>query len=201
MNKICIWMLALCLLGACSGKKSPGDYKAYVESLDNGLHQQKTIDKWLYDVQYKPSAYIMLGESVGAAERDAKQTAQRLEELKDMVCFNFYIRNTESEQSFLKVISKDAQEYEKWLQFMSEGMKQNFTLECNGVSYEPVVYHLEPAFGLSPFDKLVVAFEPNVTDMAANDMTLSYADKILNHGIVKFKFSTTNIKKIPVPGF
>jgi hypothetical protein len=175
--------------------------KRYAADTGNGLHQQKQIDQWVYDVQYRPAAEIVQSENKAGANYTPEQARARMAELKNLVYLNFYIRDATSEQSFLRLISHNQQEYEQWLKFMTGPMKQSFTLECNGQLYEPVLYHLEPAYGLSPFDKLVLAFEPAAADLQGHDLVLQYNDQILSHGVIRFRFGHQQISQTPDPAF
>jgi len=189
-------LLVLICVSALSCRKKHldlGEFKAYVESKQNGLVSSTVVSEWEYKVQYKPAAYIVLHES--GSELSAEERSRQLE---GTAWFNIYIKRKGGEANPLRFGVTSLQEYEaRYNYFLLEAVN-DISLRYGAEILRPISYVFETSYNLAPQEVIVVGFAlPDGVAAPSEDMQLVYYDQVFKNGIIKASFDKEYLTKIP----
>jgi hypothetical protein len=178
MRKVNSWALIALIWMGCGERNNP---IGYAEDADNGLKKEITIGKIHYKVQYKPADYIIATENP-----DSAQKRQRQEQLKGMVWFNISFSVDGYNQSPLRYQIADLNEYtQRQDYYLNQAAKDIYLLYGKDTLYVDS-YWFENNQNLTPYETMIVGFKlPVGISEPAQDLKLSYYDRIFKNGIIK----------------
>jgi hypothetical protein len=194
--------LILCLLfvSACTSNSAPKkeatievvdgyvsyeDYPAWVAHLNNGLSKTKEISAFKYAIQYKPIEYIL------SKKNKDTLVASDFEDLH-------YIDLTLSHAdypAYLKIDLVAKNDYYARLKYFSFEIQNDLKLIDGADTLKCVFSHFERTYGITPYIKIVTAFEKNPT--SKNDLYFTYHDQLFNNGIIILPVKQKALKNIP----
>lgn len=134
--------LLLLLLSSCS--YSSEEYVAWVQDVQNGLHQQVRHEDFGIDVQYKPTAYMLITSPSSSIEDK--------EELSKMQYYNLKIKVT---PSFCQQMEKNMPLRE----YLSYGMQKDICLKQEGDSLPCLLFHYERSLAMKCEASYILGFE------------------------------------------
>lgn len=179
-------------LSSCSNSMSPAGYLKYVSDEDHHLKREVTVGPWEYEIQYKPSAYIIYSENRTGVSSDAYK--KREETLKRTAWFNITFRKSHSAETPLKSDISGLEEYNSRLSYFSYEARKDIRLLYKGVEIEPMSYHFETNYGLTPQETIVVGFLlPD--ERPEHELQLSLNDRVFGNGIIKATIDPADIHK------
>ena len=198
MKEVTRILCACVLIGimpGCGKTLSTSDYMKYVEKEDNGLKKSIVIDKWEYDVQYRPIDYILNKEKL---HDPYFKESERRNMLKETLWFNISFKRTDGSPSPMKYDVSGLDDYNKRLDyFLNKATKDIWMIYNDKDTLYPVAYEFENNYNLAPQETMVVGFSATGKGYELKDMQLCYNDKIFKNGIVKATFLSSDLNNIP----
>lgn len=171
-------------------------YVNYVESPENGLRQEKKIDKMAYMLQYKPLEYIAIRE-FRSTDIQGSDIKKRIEKMSDLQCFNLRVMAADKQSDVGRLGSNSDQEFTQRNTYMSFDMQNDIYLLDGDDTLPCGLFQYVNNYGLAPYADFVLAFANN--DMQKNeDKTFVYEDKLFGGGIVKFQIRKEDIENTPM---
>lgn len=181
-------------LMACHRTLKTDEYVKHIRNVDNGLRKIVEVGDWEYDIQYKPSDYILSLEQVSDSSRKRRQ-----EELKGTVWFNISFMNKTGKVSALRYGLGSIDEYDGRLGYFLNGAEAEIQM-VYGLkdTLKPIAYEFENNYNLAPQETMVVGFKlPDGEERIHQDLQLVYNDKIYKTGIIKVKILKGSVENIP----
>jgi hypothetical protein len=185
VNKIIIYITIGYALTACTSSLTKKEYVKWIETPENGLKKNKTVEGFYYEIQYKPVAYIVIKKNSDSIT------------VKDYEALH-YIDLELSHKDFpelMKLGLEQQEDYYHRLKYYSFDIQNDLTLIDGQDTMKCVFSHFERTYGILPYIKIVAAFEKSKKQ--GGDKTFSYTDKIFNKGIINLKIKEKALKNIP----
>ncbi len=180
-NRVLIFFLFL-ILSSCSNKKDKlnfKDYNEWLEKPENGLHKLKNVSGIFYDLQYIPD------------------TAKNKSNISiKIIKFILKISIENSNTSILKYKVQNNIGFDQRIQYYTSEFKNDIVLTINNKKIKALDVLFERSYDLKPYETFILIFEID-NNIDQKEMTISINDKILNNGIVNFKYTESVIKIIP----
>jgi hypothetical protein len=185
-----IIQLIACLLffNSCSNKElKPKDYILWVEDESNGLHKVEQIGDLIYDVQYKPTDYILCktGEVDGVVSDGLLDSLRA--QYDSLIYFTITLKNSTGEDPISQGgNSKEIEE--SALYYFQYNFQQDIYLETaeNKIKFAPVLFHFERMYTINNAKVFLLAFDKK--GEMKEDLKLVINSKYLTSGLVKFYF-------------
>jgi len=203
MSKNHLYYIILIFILTGCGKKSllPIDYISWIRDSENGLYQEKNIEKFIYSVQYEPIEYLVLIENKDSLENGEKYFKEKVAERTGLQYYLFNIKLNNSTANILKEELQDEAEYYKRIQYLLSEAQFDFKMIEGKDTLQCELYHFEQTYGLTPFISIVLAFKTtnsqNFEGNYAANKTFIFDDKIYRNGKLKFTIDDKNINNIP----
>ncbi len=148
--------VALFTLAACSTKLEPREYMAWVESYDHGLHIKQTSGPFVFDLQYKPSAYVLLQQE-GLQVSPVKLGQASLE--TEMQHYTLTLGLADGKGDFLDYQAGNYVEQQQKLYYFSYLFQNDIYMEEGGKKQPCLLFHFERSYDLKPSRTFVLGFE------------------------------------------
>lgn len=191
MRVINLLLLVSLFCSSCWKKKLPAkEYYSYVVNEENNLHKNKSINDFIFDVQFKPVDFIICSEYKNQLNRAVY--SQRKSELEGMVYFNLKLKN--KNRDLFEINSENVKDVELKRYYYSFDFAKDIYLEQNGNVIPCGLFHLERSYDLNGFKMFQLAFPVKTV---SNDLTLVIDSRILALGPVKVNFKKKDISNIP----
>lgn len=194
-------VILLVILFSCGKAEKLGfaDYMSYVENEENGLSLVKEIADYKINVNYQPSEYLALKESIGKQKQPSSEKYNSaLPHYKDHYYFHMRIENKKQYNNPIMEQSDGYDEYSYILQYMSFYAQNDLKLVVGKDTFECVNYHFENNYKLLPFNDIQMAFrKPEIP--TSDNLTLVWDDQVYGVGRIKIEFENENITSIPQP--
>jgi hypothetical protein len=177
-------------------KLLPSEYAQWVQNMENGLKQEKTIEELDFSIQYKPYNYIICQEKRSDSIRTI-DLDENVKELEGMEYYDFRIKVNNQDGELLKHKLSSSDEYKKRVEYYSFKMDKDISL-VDGLDTIPCsLFHFERGFNAAPYSTFLLGFVTKRETDIEGDKTFIYEDKIFNKGIIKFSFSKNKLVNIP----
>ncbi len=204
---VCVW--AGCTV---SGGNSPGKFSFFgapekpepltsaamldwVESKENQLLNEKTIDDMNYSSLYKPHAYMCLLEAGNHSGMNSSELEKIKSAYSGMEYFTFKISTAKTQEELLRYKAAGSDEYYRRLEYYSFKAQEDFALLAGKDSLKCKLFHFERTFGLAPILTFVLGFQGE--RKPEQDLTLVYNDRIFSNGIIKLHYGAETLNAIP----
>jgi hypothetical protein len=178
----------------------PLHYVDWVESSENGLIKNRSIDVFRYTLQYKPLEY-MLVKDVGPNALVSKKVYDSLYTQYDgkMEYYTFSIEDTQSGDELIKTRLSAREEYDQRLLYFSFYIQNDLQLVAGKDTFPCTLAHFERTYGISSKANFMLGF-PTGKQASVKDAgrTLIYHDPFFGNGIIKLKIEEKDLQKIPV---
>ncbi len=174
---------------SCSQSLSQEEYMAWVEDYENGLHIAKTLGDFSFDLQYKPTQYVLFQEGVSPE-------GENLSVDDNMQYYTLVIGLNNKNIDFIDSGISEQERAEK-LYYYSYLFQNDIYLEENGQRLPCLLFHFERSYDLKTSRTFVLAFDnPN----PGSKKTQFVIDSPwLNVGPVKFYVDKNNIPELKPP--
>lgn len=184
-------LIMAALPGGCRQNVLPAnDYMQWIRNKDNGLHTDKSMGKYAFDLQYKTPEYLAL-QNEGTDQLTEKRMAEARSRFEDLEQYTFRI-STKDKSDVLEQDEDNGRRLEYFVTYAQNDLaliRGNDTLPC-------IEYSYERTYGLSPEVTLVVGFKrSNTTDEP--DRTFVFNDQVLGVGPVKLTIDKTSFTQLP----
>lgn len=194
-NNIIMGMLLLIVFSCNNSVLDKKGYVAYLQDEDNGFIHKVELEELAYTFQYRPSELMALQENTGM---NKTQKDMRVKDLEGTLNFVVKIKTIKSNVPPLKYNISSLAEYNSRINYYMSAAQKDFNIRYGDVTLTPTAYSYETNYGLTPEDAIVLQFTlPNGEKKIMHDILLSYNDRIFQNGIIKTKFSKTNLNNIP----
>lgn len=181
---------------------SVADYKAWVETDENGMVASKQLNEIVFKCQYKPNAYEALlrlrGDSL------TKQALERTEkDLEHLQFFTLKIATSGNKGELLKYELPNTDEYYRRIEYCSFNMQNDIKLVDAGDTLNCVLFHFERVFSVAPEATFILGFEDHrpkeekKKELFGTDKTLCFNDGIFRLGIINLGISKDKLNTIP----
>lgn len=141
-DKIIFWrevkllsvIISFVVLYGCVNELSKQDYVRWVRNYDNGLHVQKEVGVFSFDIQYQPSDYLKLvnqGNSVESNQSDSMQY------------YVLRIGLAHSKDDIINYQVQSISEKQQRLYYFSYLFQNSIYLEDGGVKHSCALFHFE----------------------------------------------------------
>lgn len=187
-------LLGICL--ACSQVLDKPAYMSFVSSYEHGLHQKKEVGDYVFDVQYKPTAYKALQESPAKASMEQLATFIKEDSLDGMQYYDLKIGVKGNQIDILKFGAANEQAYYQKLYYFSYEFAQDIYIMQNGKKLPCKLFHFERSYDLSPMRTFILGFEKPAGKEQTR--TLVIDSNLFGTGAVKILFEE---KILPVLKF
>lgn len=171
------------------------DYLKYVENPENGLRQEKKIDKLAYVLQYKPVEYMVAIEQKHP-ELKTEVLKKRSKEMSDLQCYTLRLISADKHTDVATLGLNSDQDYTVRNTYMSFDMQNDIYMVDGSDTLSCALFQYTNNYGLAPYADFVIAFENKYQDKI-QDKIVVYDDKIFGGGIIKFSISKEDIQKTP----
>lgn len=190
INRI-VWGLIILIVGACSGELAPKEYIEWIRNPENGLHKQKQVGDFMFDVQYKPQAYLLLQQKQGQIPKKA-QFDQEMHELANTASFELKLGAVDGKTDLLRYKTTNQAEYDQKVYYYSFKFQESIYLEQGDQKFPCAAYHFERAYNLKNNRSFILGFDGVDT---TQPMRLVIDADVLHTGPVKLSFDAS---KIPI---
>lgn len=171
-----IWCL---ILASCLNKKTAKEnYTDYITNPAHGILKQIKVNNTDITVQYIPGAYNLILAKRNGEEADS--TAYKS---------NLYFKITLSNKDFTPDV--------KAVEYLSFSMQQDFYLTSGNLTRYPLICQKIENGRTGQAEYMLVFAAGENAEKTLGDFELVYTDKIFGTGQQQFRFSGTDIRKIP----
>ncbi len=172
---------------ACNSSLPAKDYIRWVRDIRNGLHKQKQVGEYVFDIQYKPSEYSSLTERA-ISDSSNKQS--------DMVYLTLKLKVQQEGKptDILRYKLGSEKEYYDRLYYYSFRFVNDLYL-LNGDEKIPCsVFHFERSYDLSAYRTWIIGF---YTHLKENDLILVIDSPQMDTGPVRIRWNRTDLLSVP----
>ena len=164
----------------CQKELPPFEYVQWVKNPNNGIRKIKQIGNVTIDLQFKPIAFIIANENRSNKLRTSFFD-KRKQELEGLQYYNLNIKIKGGDVT--KYLVADKRAYEKRINYLSFGMKEDIVLIDGIDTLNCKLYHFERSFDLEEGRTFVLAFDQKESE----EKTFIINTEILGTGPVKIK--------------
>lgn len=132
--KVSFAIVLIAVLCSCANELSEQDYVYWVRNYDNGLHVQKEVGAFAFDLQYQPSDYLKLINQSNGVENNQSDSMQ------------YYVLRIGLAQSNEDIINHQVHnisEKQHRLYYFSYLFQNSIYLNDNGVKLPCSLFHFE----------------------------------------------------------
>ena len=175
-------------LSGCSGNRNllPDGYVQFMEDESHEFRRKIESGSLSYTIQYATPEYVACKErSVSSPQLNTA----RLKELEGTIFFIIHIQGQNKEEAGASGTGNKEEEI-MYYQFRAA---DDFSLLVDNKSLQPVTYHYENNYGLSPFNTIVVGFE----NVAGKPVKLTFHDKHHGTPFIKMAFTNEELARLP----
>jgi hypothetical protein len=180
-----LWLISILLgsvhMTACSSRLEPQDYMAWVENYDNGLHIQRPVGPFVFDLQYKPSLYMLLQQTPQITPAQLKEVSLETE----MQYYTLTLGLADGKGDFLNYQTANYTEQQQKLYYFSYLFQDHIYLEEDGKKLPCLLFHFERSYDLKPSRTFVLGFESPSKGLAPAQVVIE--SPWLNTGPVKLQ--------------
>lgn len=190
--------LVLAVLRSCGGSASSLPVSAYinwVEDEQNGLVVSKTIGRYSFTVQYKPSPYVVLQDEK-RSDFSEKQFDSLVTAISDMDYYTLKI-GAEGNKDLTRFGLNNDQEYYARQEYLSTQLQQDIRLIDGSDTLNCLLYHYERTYGIDPQASIVLAFENKTAGKAVGNKTIVIDDRHFGTGPVMLTISAQALGVVP----
>ena len=179
-----------------SSEVSVGEYVYWIESGENGLHPSKTIAGYTFDLQFKPSEYVVIREYL-SEPANAAELLKQTDSISDMQYFTLRI-SKEGDQDLLSDDVDSKEEFSSRLVYFTGVMQQDISLIENGDTLPCCLFHFERTFSVDPRSTFLLGFPLSGSkNPDGNGKVFLYNDRELGTGPIMLSIEQKNIENIP----
>ncbi len=171
----------------------PSSYVKWVENLDHDLHKVKQIGAYRFDIQYKPTPYIIAMEKRTDELETLAFEKRKLELGDEMDYFNFKISPAHKQQNILLQTAQNEKEYFELIDYLSYNAKNDFYLLNGPDTSFCHLYQFVRNYELAPHLEFVLGFKKTV----AEDRTFVFDDKSFGVGPIRAIIEQQKINQLP----
>lgn len=190
MKTICMLILTLLALAACTASVDRDQYVQWVESYENGLHVKQRVNDYWLDVQYKPADYVALQR---IAHSEAPLSVAQARQQVDHLQYYTLTVSTEDPQDDLLRYGTLA-EQQRLLYYFSYELQSAIHLEEGQQQLSCVLYHFERSYDLKSTHTFVLGFEPPA--VKSTETTLVIAPPLFSSVPVRITLRTSDIPSL-----
>jgi hypothetical protein len=178
------------VLSGCNRQQDP---VLYTEDKDNGLKKTVEVGEVIYDIQYKPPAYIARMEHL-----DKTAEAARMKQLEGIAWFNISFSIKNYNQSPLRYQVSSLEEYNaRQDYYLNKAPKDMYLLYGKDTLYVSS-YWFENNQNLSLHETMVIGFKlPGKTLKPEKDLQFSFYDRVYQNGIIKTIINKEDLEDVP----
>ena len=196
MNRFILFMILINMVVSCeTSVLKPIDYMKWVRNKDNNLIKKIEMGDIIYEMQYKPSDYIIaLEEKKNSINRSL--VLKRRKMLENAYYFNLNIKPKNGQTEVLYIGLENNEDYNSRLNYASYDFQNQIFLIEDGDTLPCTQYHFEQKYGLGVSANILLGFEKRKKKLS-KDKIIVINDNLLNGGIISFRFDYTDIKNTP----
>ena len=176
-------------------KSAPADYVNYIKTATH-LNKTKSIAGVDYRLSYLPIEYMVCNElksnSISQVDFD-----KSLEGFKGTEYYMLQIEVPGTVTELAKVNLTSQQEYQERIVYLSFGMQSDIkAVNEDGLETLCEVYHFERTYNATPYSTFIIGFSDDHLKKS-KERTIVLEDNLFNNGLIKFNWSTDQLKIIP----
>lgn len=185
MRQIVVAAISCCvclLFTCCTGQLERDAYISWVKDYENGLHVRKSVDEFIFDVQFQPLDFIKISNSASAID-DSLQY------------YTLTVRVNDDHSDILDYKVKSAAEKQQRAYYFSYHFQNDIHLEEEGHQLFPVLFHFEQSISPDNSKTFLLAFE---NKHASEEVKLVIESPMFGSLPVKMKIlkSTPTLRKV-----
>jgi hypothetical protein len=182
-------VLALCFQSCKDNSHLPPiAYAQYMEDAGNDMVKAVDFGNLSYKVQLATPQYVVSKE-LGDQLYDESEFTKRLHELDGYTFFYISIESSGASKM------TDPSFADARASYFVEAAASDISLKSGDDILKPVTYHFENNYGLTSYDKILVAF--NTGQQRDQDFQLVFNDRFNENPLVKASFTTKSIAQLP----
>ena len=190
---LAFFFFALALLTACDQEPlDPTDYMKWMRSDESGLHVNRNIGRYEFNLQYTSPEYIVLRSNRNTVLSADEMQKQRL----NFEGIEQYIFKLKANDGSMILDEGDDFIYNSRLEYFVSMAEADISLVRGTDTLACAQYNFERTYGLSPEVTLVVGFEAD-TSAEESDRTFIFDDHVLGIGTVKLNIEKTAYQQLP----
>lgn len=195
VNNFAVLLGALFFICGCAKREvSVQEYIVWVEDEKNGLKVRKEVGEFIFELQYKPSAYLA---AVQNRKKNRINKAQ-VDAYSGLDHYNLKILSKDSDVEMLRVGAGSEGVYQERINYFSFDAQKDLKLTIGADSYECILYHFERSYDLAPFCNLVLGFPGKKPSEKQQNRLITFDDKMLGVGKINLLIKANDIESIPL---
>jgi len=198
--KYSIVVFAILMLSACiSGttRVSALEYREVINK-ERGLRVEEKYGPVTLAARYRPIEELIV-EGLHDRNLDDSLYHSLYNKHKDLQYFTFTVSSDETKE-ILSHNNMEEDSYFQMLDYLSNGIQNDFYLVENGDTLPCLLCHYERNYGLTSLNRISLAFQnKHKTNMKyTGDKILAYEDKLFDIGLVHFKIREESLNNLPI---
>ncbi len=191
------FIIALCLFSGCGRQQlAPEQFMAYYNNNKQELEKTRDSEAFSFEAGYLPGEVLALRENNHAASADGRAFDNALRNYDSAYYFAFKI--TPLNNVPMKKLVATKEKYAQMLHYLNGEIKNDFYLEAGAKKINCGLMHVESELSIQNSFLFVMSFEKtDFADALKEDLVLVYNDELFQHGILKFRFSKSDINHFP----
>ncbi len=174
------------------------DYVKWVKENKAKISATKTIDDFVFSVEYQPTEFLVLSQMPNASEETFNK---EVKEMNGLLYFVFKVGLKSGVESPIKFGVTSSNEYQERITYFSFNVQKELKLMINSVTYNCVLHHFERTYDMVPYVTCMLGFEKpeNYSQvLLQDDIQFIYNDKVWGLGTVKLLIKKNSINRIPI---
>lgn len=193
LGAILLFMASLLPLASCAPSSlSLSEYVKWVEHVDHGLRKSKELGEFVFDLQYKPHAYIIAQETGG--QNLSQELEARKEELADFQYFNLSYQLQHGQQDILRYMAPNDAVYQERIYYFSYHLANDIQLVDGSDTLSCALFHFARNYGLKPSVDFALGFPKSSNP---GDKQLIIQENVFNTGTLHFTIAADDLQALP----
>ncbi len=195
-SKTTIIIIMVVFFIGCGGKKNlyPSQYLRWMNTESNGLVNKKEVDGLIYEMEYVSPEWMTLNElkTTQPVKADYERARKRYGQM-EYVLFKIYDKPGTGVRSLLEKRGIDPDQVEYYFNYQAA---HDFRMIAGKDTFPSALYAFSKTYGVSKEFAFEMAFAVPDSDRT-NDNRVEWSDGAMGNGLMKFGFSSSDIKNIP----
>lgn len=179
MKKIlCLTIIVAALFTSCNTDSlSVKDYMSFIESEGNGYRISKSAGPYLIQVDYQPTEAMVIN-NLKKSRISKREYAECKSKFDDLDYYHIKIGvDSNADVDLAQLNAEGFADLEARLNYLSFAFEEDVKLKINNAEIEPVLFHFERNFGLTPYKTFIFAF-PKTQELNSKSIVIN--SRILN---------------------
>jgi hypothetical protein len=166
-----------------------------VEDYENGLHTKRIVGEYTFDLQYKPSTYLLLQQQPPNG-LEANVDPAALTAFEEMQYYTLTVGLSDLKTDFIDYHVSNVADQQRKLYYFSYSFQHHIYVEEGGIKYPCLLFHFERSYDLKPTRTFVLGFGKPAQDFESARLVIQspwFGTEPVNFTIEKKNIPTIKI--------